>query len=348
MTPAVATGMFYEHADLLLHDPLACGDPTLLLDDDDDDADGARPSPTSSLSSSSLSSASSPPPRFETIVTRPAIKTDAVSDVIVLLSRGVQAQRVADIMYAAVTDVSLAAMRRTRPAAPATVHSAVQVNMPTMVTATAIDVPPSAFAADPFDGAGLLGPMPASMQSLVDGEEELVDMSDTAQAVACLDQFQCPESGCTRRFKRKDALTVHYRTHTHCRPFVCEFRVGEHECGQRFASKTAKKRHEASHASEANFPCPKCPKRFKMADALAKHSKTHDTGPAYECEICHRKFNRKDNLDVHRNVHNEIKRYRCPLCPRSFKQRSGLSFHLNSHREIDRPFQVLAANTIGE
>lgn len=134
---------------------------------------------------------------------------------------------------------------------------------------------------------------------------------------------QC--SFCPKRFKTKQALCNHLRTHTDERPFICEVSIdGFHsqttifislfslqKCGRGFKTRSALRNHYAVHATKKDFACTHCSFRTTSKSNLNIHSRIHSNVRPYKCRHCDFRFNTNSNMLKHiRNVHEQQKTHK--------------------------------------
>lgn len=72
---------------------------------------------------------------------------------------------------------------------------------------------------------------------------------------------------CSKKFKRKEFLMQHLKSHIGLRPFKCD----EPTCNKSFSRKEHLLRHVVSHTGKKMFSCDVCNKLFSRKDNLNKH-----------------------------------------------------------------------------
>lgn len=80
-------------------------------------------------------------------------------------------------------------------------------------------------------------------------------------------KYQC--NVCDKKFKFKNSLVSHHRTHTGERPYTCEV------CNTLFADASVLRNHMSIHNSNLTFSCESCGRRFKLRKYLKQHMRVH-------------------------------------------------------------------------
>ena len=170
-------------------------------------------------------------------------------------------------------------------------------------------------------------------------------------------KFVCSHAACGRKFKRKDTLTAHERSHSeskltyrcdicakelsshaklkeHClihtggKPWTCSY------CAEEFRHKQGLDQHEQTHhKGDAIFTCKTCEKNFVSAKVLSQHEKTHIpiVNHNYVCpnENCHTTFTRKGAVDRHVKICNVSSEHRCD-CGAVFRESKSFKLHIKT------------------
>ncbi|XP_037685046.1 zinc finger protein 42 homolog [Choloepus didactylus] len=118
------------------------------------------------------------------------------------------------------------------------------------------------------------------------------------------DPVLCPHSGCTRKFRDKNALKKHFIVHGP-RDHVCA------ECGRGFLESSKLKRHFLVHTGEKPFQCTfeGCGKRFSLDFNLRTHVQIHTGEKRFVCPFqeCGKRFIQSNNMKSHVLTHSRQK-----------------------------------------
>ena len=115
--------------------------------------------------------------------------------------------------------------------------------------------------------------------------------------------YICPFKECKRKFKYRNNLMTHVRTHYKIKPFICTF------CSKSFNEKGNLKTHERIHTGERPYQCKECSKNFKTFGQLKDHILSHTDYKPFQCPYCFKNYRRKGILKHHMKIHLKDPQY---------------------------------------
>lgn len=144
---------------------------------------------------------------------------------------------------------------------------------------------------------------------------------------------------CHKRFKRKQQLTNHEKTHSKmhvfcegCQTVYPKSEVDAHTCSlsidiQPESPRVIKTEIEEPMVLEEEVgPALSAPMSFRSwADSIPTPQKV------YVCKVCTKPFRRKDHYKIHLNIHTGVKSFFCPDCGKGFYRKDHLQKHTQVH-----------------
>ncbi|XP_055513500.1 vascular endothelial zinc finger 1-like isoform X3 [Leucoraja erinacea] len=122
--------------------------------------------------------------------------------------------------------------------------------------------------------------------------------------------FECPV--CQQRFKRKDRMSYHVRSHEGGinKPYICSL------CGKGFSRPDHLSCHvKHVHSTERPFKCQTCEAAFATKDRLRSHMIRHEG--KVSCHICGKLLSAA-YISNHIKMHNHNQNHNCNVCNKDF------------------------------
>lgn len=134
---------------------------------------------------------------------------------------------------------------------------------------------------------------------------------------------------CGDAFVLNAELTKHiFNRHSDIRPFKCD------NCDKRFKNRNALKVHMRSHTGEKAFRCSVCSDSFSANSSLRLHFRRHTNEKPYACTHCDKRFSDCSTLRQHERVHTGEKPYVCHICGRRTTQAGNLKSHYRHYHKL--------------
>ncbi|XP_044143347.1 vascular endothelial zinc finger 1 isoform X8 [Bufo gargarizans] len=141
--------------------------------------------------------------------------------------------------------------------------------------------------------------------------------------------FECPV--CNQRFKRKDRMTYHVRSHEGgiTKPYTCSV------CGKGFSRPDHLSCHvKHVHSTERPFKCQTCTAAFATKDRLRTHMVRHEG--KVSCNVCGKLLS-PAYITSHLKTHGQSQSINCNTCKQG-KKFQGISAHRGTPSALHTPW----------
>lgn len=146
--------------------------------------------------------------------------------------------------------------------------------------------------------------------------------------------FTC--SLCSKSFKRKNALSKHFRNFHNSEKIKCS-------CGKIFSAEKAVEKHKADDNCYESLNCSECGACYKTRSSLESHLMLHrfeqnniNTKWPYTCPVCYKNFSSPISLSNHMSdKHSQEKTLPCQDCDKVFRTKQLLRHHLLRKHKYD-------------
>ncbi|MBN3296025.1 ZN668 protein, partial [Amia calva] len=136
-------------------------------------------------------------------------------------------------------------------------------------------------------------------------------------------EFPC--SQCGRKFSSRLALRRHMGIHSGVKPFECE------DCDYKTRLKASLIQHMRVHTGEKPFKCSQCSYASIDGSSLRRHSRIHTREKPHQCQLCPYSCIQKKSLDLHVRRHHTGEAFFCHLCPYSSPDKQLVHRHVKRH-----------------
>ncbi|MBN3304956.1 ZF64A protein, partial [Amia calva] len=148
--------------------------------------------------------------------------------------------------------------------------------------------------------------------------------------------FECEV--CSKRFSRRDKLTMHGRSHTGEKPHKCKY------CEYAAADSSSLKKHLRIHYDERPFKCQICPYASRNSSQLTVHLRSHTGDAPFQCHQCEAKFKINSDLKRHIRIHSGEKPYKCEFCEYRCAMKGNLKSHIQIKHGTEDSFRCAQCN----